>query len=102
MQTTFSEWNCLAIERLYCNTHLPMNPTHFEKALLMAKFQFGHPPNQPEGMSSGKEWFVLVVLPIAQRRVRGAIRRLHFLAVHFVVYQSKVSDHNEMLNGADA
>jgi hypothetical protein len=102
MQTTFFEWSCLAIEQLYCNTHSPMIPTHFEKALLMAKFQFGHPPNQPEGMSSGKEWFVLVVLPIGQRRVRGATRRLHFLAVLFVVYRSKVSDHNEMLNGADA
>jgi hypothetical protein len=78
-----------------------MIPTHFEKALLMAKFQSSNPPNQPEGMSSGKEWFVLVVLPIGQRRVRGATRRLHFLAVHFVVYRSKVSDHNEMLNGAD-
>jgi hypothetical protein len=79
-----------------------MNPTHSEKALLMAKFQFSNPPNQPEGMSSGKEWFVLVVLPIAQRRVRGAIRRLHFLAVLFVVYQSKVSDQTGVLNGTNA
>jgi hypothetical protein len=78
-----------------------MNLTPFEKALLMATFQFSNPPNQPEGMPSGKEWFVLVVLPIGQRHVRDATRRLHFLAVHFVVYQSKVSDHDQMLNVAN-
>jgi hypothetical protein len=76
--------------------------THFEKTLLMAKYQFSNPPNHPEGKSSGKEWFVLVVLPIEQRHVQGATRHLHFLAVLFVVYRSKVSDHSEMSNRADA
>jgi len=71
-----------------------MNPTLFEKALLMARFQFSHPPSHPGARSSGKEWFVLVVLPIGQRCVRDAIRRLRFLAVLSAVCPSKVSDHN--------
>jgi len=79
-----------------------MNPILFEKALLMARFQFSHPPNQPEAKSSGKEWFVLVVLPIAQRRAQGATRRLRFLAVLSAVCPSKVSERNETLTRADA
>jgi hypothetical protein len=42
------------------------------------------------------------VLPIGQRLARGATRRLHFLAVLFVVYQSKVSDQTGVLNGTNA
>jgi len=101
MQTICSEWNCLAIEQSYCNTHSSMNPIRSGKALLMAKFQSNNPLNHPEAKSNGKEWSVLAVLPIGQRRVRGATRRLLFLAVLFVVYRSKVSGGIENLNGAN-